>query len=62
MSEERKKCDCLTHKGTHCTKKAAYKMVLKYNNEPFYCCTVHARPYLDRTRSYYYEVKNIEKI
>ena len=56
------KCNCFTDKGKPCTKNAKYKMVLIYNNETFYCCGTHIKKYLDKTRSFYYSVKNIEKL
>ena len=56
------KCSCYTNNDKPCSKEATYKMILRHNNQPFYCCSTHIKQYLDKTKSYYYSVKNIEKI
>ena len=56
------KCSCYTDKNKPCSNEATYKMIVKYNGEPFYCCSTHIKKFLDKTKSYYYDIKNIEKI
>ena len=62
MKEKTNKCGCYTHKGTPCTRVAKYRAIRVHDNSVMYFCETHVKPYLDKYRAAFYEIKDLEKL